>query len=338
MIWPEEGAFQPTAHACIYQGSAEASVPQAADADFPLVIICAMSSIETPTQARAQAGSQAGSSASSLHVYRDKDYLADFLNRYWFAPPVALWRSIEAKALSTLDYPAPMLDFGCGDGLYTEAIFGKQARIFGNDIARGELPTARDSGVYPNGVQFADGHALPYATGAFGSVYSNSVVEHIPDPQNVLPELSRVLRPGGLLILTVPSDKFRGLLYGVKTAPNAQAAEAYATRIDTLFAHHHYHTPEEWRALYDRVGIELIEARYYLPPEAEQKWDQMNHEYGIGGRSLFNLLASPRLRSLGYQGFMKQQVVQQLTPKLRPFYEAKANGNGGGLLVVGRKR
>ncbi len=32
----------------------------------------------------------------------------------------------------------------------------------------------------------------PYATGTFGSVYSNSVVEHIPDPENVLPELARV--------------------------------------------------------------------------------------------------------------------------------------------------
>ena len=277
-------------------------------------------------------------SLNVLNVHRDKDYLADFLYRYWFAPPVALWRSIEAKALSTLDYPAPMLDFGCGDGLYTEAIFGRQARIFGNDIARGELPSARDSGVYTNGVQFADGHALPYATGTFGSVYSNSVVEHIPDPQNVLPELSRVLRPGGLLILTVPSDKFRSLLHGVTRAPNPQAGEAYAAHIDTLLAHHHYHTPAEWRALYDAVGLDLVEARYYISPETEQKWDQMNGEYNIGGRSVFNVLASPRLRPLGYQGFMRDRVVQQLTPKLRPFYEAKVNGAGGGLLVVGRKR
>ena len=97
-----------------------------------LVIICAMSSIEVSTNVRADAHMSAH--AGALNVYRDKDYLADFLNRYWFAPPVALWRSIEAKALSTLDYPAPMLDFGCGDGLYTEAIFGKQARIFGNVV------------------------------------------------------------------------------------------------------------------------------------------------------------------------------------------------------------
>ena len=272
-----------------------------------------------------------------LDVYRNKDYLADFLNRYWFAPPVALWRSIEARTLATIEFPAPMLDFGCGDGLYTEAIFGRQAHIFGNDIAKGELPSARDSGVYKHGVQFADGHALPYKTGAFGSVYSNSVVEHIPDPQHVLPELSRVLRRGGKLVLTVPSDKFRSLLFGVTNATNAAAAAAYSVKIDKLLAHHHYNTPEQWRKLYARVGLKLIEARYYISPETEQQWDRMNQDYNIGGRSLFNVLASPRLRPLGYQRLMKQIVMKRLQKDLRPFYNAQVKDSGGGLMVVGEK-
>ena len=273
-----------------------------------------------------------------LRVYRDKDYLAEFLKRYWFAPPVALWRSIEAKALATLDFPAPMLDFGCGDGMYTEAIFGKQPRIFGNDIAAAELPSARDSEVYFRGVQFADGHALPYATGAFGSVYSNSVVEHIPDPKNVLPELARVLRPGGLLILTVPSDQFRKLLHGVTSAANVQAAEAYASSVDKLFAHHHYHTPDQWRALFNAVGLDLVEARYYITPETVQRWDQMNSQYGIGRKSIWNILVGPRLRPLGHQKLMAQWTPNRLYSQLKPLYDATANGSGGGLLVVGKRR
>ena len=273
-----------------------------------------------------------------LRVYRDKDYLDAFLKQYWFAPPVALWRSIEAKALATLDFPAPMLDFGCGDGMYTKAIFGKQDRIFGNDIAAPEMPAARNSGVYFSGVQFADGHALPYATGTFGSVYSNSVVEHIPDPQNVLPELSRVLHPGGLLILTVPSDKFRSLLHGVKIAPDPQTAENYALSVDKLFAHHHYHTPDQWRALLDRVNMDLVEARYYISPEAIQRWDQMNNTYGIGRKSIWNILVGPRLRPLGHHEFMAKRIPRRLYPQLKPLYDAKVDDAGGGLLVVGRKR
>lgn len=274
---------------------------------------------------------------ATLHVHRDKDFLSDFLHRYWFAPPVALWRSIEAKVLSTLDFPAPLLDFGCGDGLFTEAVFGKQDGMYGCDIASAELPAARDSGVYRCGVQFADGHHLPYRDGAFGSVYSNSVIEHIPDPHNVLPELARVLRPGGLLVLTVPSDQFRKLLDGVKTAPTQEAAENYARGVDMRFAHHHYHTADEWRLLFSNVNVKLAEVRYYISPETERQWDRMNREYGIGGRSLFNALASPRLRPLGYQPLMAKLVHDRLLPKLRPFYEAKVTDSGGGLLVIGRK-
>lgn len=273
----------------------------------------------------------------TLRVQRNRDFLADFLNRYWFAPPVALWRAIEAKALSTLDFPSPLLDFGCGDGLFSGAVFGPQPGLFGCDIASGELPSARDSGMYARGVQFADGHALPYRDGAFGSAYANSVVEHIPDPHNVLPELARVLRTGGLLALTVPSDRFHSLLHGVKTAPDKQSAQAYAKSVDQLFAHYHYHTADEWRVLFQTSGLFLVDARYYVSPQAAQAWDRMNGEYGIGRRSTFSVIASPRLRSLGYQSILAKQIPKRLMPRLRPLYEEEAGDMGAGLLVVGRK-
>ena len=57
----------------------------------------------------------------------------------------------------------------------------------------------------------------------------------------------------------------------------------------------------------------------------------------IGGRSLFNALASPRLRPLGYQRLMKQIVVKRLQKELRPFYNAQVKDSGGGLMVVGEK-
>jgi SAM-dependent methyltransferase len=153
----------------------------------------------------------------------------------------------------------------------------------------------------------------------------------------VLPELARVLRTDGLIVFTVPSDKFRELLDGYRTAPSKQEAEAYAKSIDEKFAHFHYHTADEWRVLFAQVGIRLIEARYYISPAAEAQWDRMNREYNIGGRSLFNVLASPRLRPLGYQGVMRSMVHDRLLPKLRPFYDDVDRTSGGGMLVVGRK-
>ena len=273
-----------------------------------------------------------------LKINRGRDFLTAFLDKYWFAPPVALWRSIEARALTTIDFPSPMLDFGCGDGMFTELVFGAQPGVFGNDIARAELPMARDNKrMYANGVQFADGHALPYATGSFGSVYSNSVVEHIPDPERVLPELSRVLRKDGLLVLTVPSDKFRGLLDGVRTAASPALGEAYATRVDKLLAHHHYHSPDEWCALFETVGLSLEKAMYYVSPDAAAAWDRMNNTYGIGQRSLWNVLVSARLRPLGYQGIVARRTQKQMSRSLRRLYDADCTTEGAALLIVGKK-
>ena len=274
---------------------------------------------------------------TALAVRRERNYLDAFLERYWFAPPVALWRSIEAHALSEIDFPAPMLDFGCGDGMFTEAIFGKQPGVYGCDIATAELPSARASGVYTEGVEFADGHALPYATGTFGSVYSNSVVEHIPDPENVLPELARVLRPGGKLVLTVPSDQFRGLLHGVKSAASPEAAKAYSDVIDKRFAHHHYHTPAEWAALFSAVGITLTLARYYVSPAAMLAWDQMNAEFGIGQRTLLSTLMGPKLRWLGIGPALTRNKLAARLGEMRARYADAWGAEGGGLLVVGER-
>lgn len=275
--------------------------------------------------------------AGLLATRRDRNYLDTFLERYSFAPPVALWRSIEARALSEIDFPAPMLDFGCGDGMFTESIFGKQPGVYGCDIATAELPAARVSGVYTEGVEFADGHALPYATGTFGSVYSNSVVEHIPDPENVLPELARVLRPGGKLILTVPSDQFRGLLHGVKTAASKEAARAYSDMIDKRFAHHHYHTADEWRVLFAAVGITLSLARYYVSPAAMLLWDEMNSEFGIGQRTLLSTLMAPRLRWLGIGPAITRNKLAARLADLRARYPDPYGPEGGGLLVLGTR-
>jgi ubiquinone/menaquinone biosynthesis C-methylase UbiE len=50
-------------------------------------------------------------------------------------------------------------------------------------------------------VERADAKALPFADAAFDVVMSNSIVHHIPEPADVLGEMLRVLKPGGLLFV-----------------------------------------------------------------------------------------------------------------------------------------
>ena len=44
-----------------------------------------------------------------------------------------------------------------------------------------------------------DAKRLPYANGSFATVFSNSIVHHIPDPRQVLEDAWRVTAPGGLI-------------------------------------------------------------------------------------------------------------------------------------------
>ncbi|MBT8228697.1 MAG: methyltransferase domain-containing protein, partial [Bacteroidia bacterium] len=46
---------------------------------------------------------------------------------------------------------------------------------------------------------------LPFEEGTFDIVVSSEVIEHVPDPLKAITEMHRVLKPGGILVLTTPN-------------------------------------------------------------------------------------------------------------------------------------
>lgn len=275
-----------------------------------------------------------------------RDYLTDLLSTYWFAPPVALWRAVELRVAAEERYERPLLDLGCGDGLIGQVLFGNEKSVdVGLDPWADQLRRAARSGVYRH-VDLADGHHLPYGDGTFATVFSNSVLEHIPGVDLVVREVGRVLKPGGRFIFTVPSDVFRTLLDGYARrmeTGDARGAEAYAAAVDARLEHYHYHSPAEWQHLLAAAGMRLTKARYYMPEEVEHVWDRMNVRYGVYStgqrRTAWGLLASPRLRPLGYQALLRRVVVRRLSRRWRPLYtmDAPPGKKGGGLLIVARR-
>ncbi len=51
---------------------------------------------------------------------------------------------------------------------------------------------------------FGDGNALPFAEGSFDTVLCTEVLEHVPEPGQLVRQMARVLKPGGRLLCTVP--------------------------------------------------------------------------------------------------------------------------------------
>jgi SAM-dependent methyltransferase len=99
-----------------------------------------------------------------------------------------------------------LLDVGCADGAITvllaESMGAKEA--FGVDIAAEAVAAARERGVKSSCVD-VDNQDLPFEDGQFDVVYCGELIEHVFDPDHLLSELKRVLKPSGHCVLTTPN-------------------------------------------------------------------------------------------------------------------------------------
>lgn len=110
-----------------------------------------------------------------------------------------------------------VLDLGCGEGRHAiTAYLASCVHVIGLDLSAEDLSTARsrahdfqipesndDDGRRLDFLK-ASGLQLPFADGTFDKVICSEVLEHIPDYSAVLDEIRRVLKPGGLLAVSVP--------------------------------------------------------------------------------------------------------------------------------------
>src|SRR5690606_24889730 len=101
---------------------------------------------------------------------------------------------------------APVYDLGCGDGHFASQVFTHKLDV-GLDPAYASLQEAQEWGAYRGLVQ-ALGHRAPLPAGYFASAISNSVLEHIPNLQEVLDETGRILRKGALFLFCVPNHRW----------------------------------------------------------------------------------------------------------------------------------
>lgn len=113
---------------------------------------------------------------------------------------------VRNSILSALNKSAPrldgrLLDIGCGSMPYKKYILKKSTvrEYIGLDI---DNALVYDSGVKPD---FRwDGVHMPFGDQEFHCAMGTEMLEHCPEPDLVLKEIHRVLKPGGIFFFTVP--------------------------------------------------------------------------------------------------------------------------------------
>jgi ubiquinone/menaquinone biosynthesis C-methylase UbiE len=114
-------------------------------------------------------------------------------------------RRMLESYLSHVQFPdeARVLEIGCGAGPIAEVLarWPGVGRVVGVDPSAVLIEKARqERGSIVNlSFQEADGRALPFRDAEFDAVVIHTVLCHVPDPQHVLREAFRVLRPDGWL-------------------------------------------------------------------------------------------------------------------------------------------
>jgi ubiquinone/menaquinone biosynthesis C-methylase UbiE len=112
------------------------------------------------------------------------------------------WSLIQRNVISG----GRVLDAGCGFGEWVCFLRGKGYLAQGLDFSATLI--ARLQGTYPHfDWQHGDVRHMPYADATFDAVISWGVIEHDEcGPAEALREFRRVLKPGGIMIITVPID------------------------------------------------------------------------------------------------------------------------------------
>jgi ubiquinone/menaquinone biosynthesis C-methylase UbiE len=102
------------------------------------------------------------------------------------------------------------LDAGCGSGEFSACIQRRATRVISLDISESLVRLAVQK-AHGLGV-VGDALALPLRAQALDLVVSSEMLEHTPSPTEAMKELMRVLRPGGLLVLTTPNHRWEWLV------------------------------------------------------------------------------------------------------------------------------
>ena len=193
----------------------------------------------------------------------------DVFRRYLERAPAALAieRMLECRILAQQAFARPILDLGCGDGFFAATLFAERIEL-GIDVDAREIATAKRLNAYDELI-VCPANCVPKPDASFASIFSNSVLEHIPELDPVVAEVRRLLVPGGCFYVTVPTDRFD--LYStlgrlLSTMGNERTLSFYRAAYNRFWRHYNVHDEGDWRRMFMRAGFEISETRSYDSP------------------------------------------------------------------------
>jgi len=246
---------------------------------------------------------------------------------------LAFERAVECRIYPDLPFPRPILDLGCGDGLFAKILFAEKIDT-GLDPNPRELQRAQELQAHQELI-LCRGDAIPKPDGYYQTVISNSVLEHIADLEPVLREVYRVLAPGGRFYVTVPSPLFCRYTFMNQlliTMKMEKMAAKYRRCYNYFWKHYQDYPRTDWEELLQKAGLEIT----------------TSFSYGSKTRCLINDLLVP----CGFFSFIVKRLTNRwimipllrrlyILPvyrKIKKYFAEGDKASGGGLIFIAARK
>lgn len=191
----------------------------------------------------------------------------DLMNDIAALGQVRLWREAMVSALE-IDEGAQVLDLAAGTGTSAAAIARAGAKVVAADFSLGMMSEGRRRGA-PVPFVGADAQQLPFADDSFDAAVISFGLRNVNDPRRALGEMTRVVRPGGRVVVcefSTPSSRlFRTVYekYLLRALPAvagrlATSAEAYDYLAESILD---WPDQEELRSWFLEAGLERVQYR-----------------------------------------------------------------------------
>ncbi|MCA8960832.1 MAG: methyltransferase domain-containing protein [Planctomycetes bacterium] len=194
----------------------------------------------------------------------------------------------ELMKLTRFDADDRVLDLGCGTGTQTILVGRRCRQVVGVDtdpawIARARQVAARFEGVVDCAFRHGPVEAQGFESASFDRVLSFCVIEHIPNYDEVLAELHRVLKPGGQLVLS--ADALEGI-------EDPELIERHRTDNHVF----QYFRADTFRRCLEEAGFEVETLYPIFRSEAARRWFEADIRSGFRYSYLGALTRYFRLR------------------------------------------
>jgi len=181
----------------------------------------------------------------------------------WISAP--LIRIPESQLMSSAEFARPVIDIGCGDGMFALFTYGSKIVDIGIDIDFWSTEQGPCSPYSKRLVQ--DIHRMDdFEDGSISTVLSNSVLEHVDNIEVAIQEIARITRKGGKLYFTLPTSEIRRYFWSFALFKDKNRAEMAFLEYNQALHHINLMSTENWERLLSRYGFEIQKKVNYITP------------------------------------------------------------------------